>query len=181
MSVRAALFIDRDNTIAFDPGYLHEPARVVLMPHAAQGLAALTAAGWPIVVVSNQSGIARGMFGAEAYHAVMARIRELLAPHRATLLADYFCPHLLEITGPCECRKPGTLLFRQAAKEHGLDLTRSWYVGDRWRDVAPALALGGRGLLIGATDGSEDAREADAHGTLRAPELEAAARIIGRP
>lgn len=181
MSVRAALFIDRDNTIVEDPGYLHEPARVVLLPHAARGLAAIAAAGWPIVVVSNQSGIARGMFGADAYHAVMARIRQLLAPHRATFLADYFCPHLLEITGPCECRKPGTLLFRQAAREHGLDLARSWYLGDRWRDVAPARALGGRGLLIGAADGSEDAREAGANGIMRAPELEAAARIVGRP
>jgi D-glycero-D-manno-heptose 1,7-bisphosphate phosphatase len=181
VSARAAVFIDRDNTIVEDPGYLHEPARVALKPHAAQGLATITAAGWPIVVVSNQSGIARGMFGEDAYRAVMSRIRELLAPHGATLDADYFCPHLAEITGPCECRKPGTLLFRRAATDHGLDLTRSWYLGDRWRDVEPAIALGGRGLLIGAAEGSVDAREADAHGIMKAPDLEAAARIVGRP
>ncbi|MFI5208526.1 MAG: D-glycero-alpha-D-manno-heptose-1,7-bisphosphate 7-phosphatase [Gemmatimonadales bacterium] len=181
MSTRAAVFIDRDNTIVEDPGYLHEPARVVLKPRAAQGLAKVAAAGWPIIVISNQSGIARGMFGEDAYRAVMARTRELLAPHGATLLADYFCPHLEEITGPCKCRKPGTLLFRQAATEHGLDLVRSWYLGDRWRDVEPALTLGGRGLLVGSPEGSEDAREADAHGIMKAPNLEAAARIVGRP
>ncbi len=178
---RAAVFIDRDNTIVEDPGYLHDPARVALKPHAALGLARITAAGWPVIVISNQSGIARGMFGVDAYHAVMARIRELLAPHGARLDADYFCPHLTEITGPCECRKPGTLLFRRAAAEHGLDLARSWYLGDRWRDVEPATLLGGRGLLIGAAEGSEDAREAEVHGIMKAANLEAAARIVGRP
>ena len=178
---RAAVFIDRDGTIVEDPGYLHEPARVALKPHAALGLARITKAGWPIVVISNQSGIARGMFGEDAYRAVMSRIRELLDPAGARLMADYFCPHLPRITGSCECRKPGTLLFRQAATEHRLDLARSWYLGDRWRDVEPALALGGRGLLVGAPEGSEDAREADAHGIMKAPNLEAAARIVGRP
>ena len=103
-SPRPAVFIDRDNTIVEDPGYLHEPARVVLKAGAAEGLAQLTKSGWPIVVVSNQSGIARGMFGADAYQAVMARLRELLAPAGARILADYFCPHLPDITGPCECR-----------------------------------------------------------------------------
>jgi histidinol-phosphate phosphatase family protein len=177
----AAVFIDRDNTIVEDPGYLHEPAMVKLKPHAARGLARLTAAGWPIVVISNQSGIARGMFGEDAYHAVMSRIRQLLAPSGAQLMADYFCPHLREITGPCECRKPGALLFRRAAADHGFDLARSWYLGDRWRDVEPALALGGRGLLIGAAEGSEDVREADAHRIPKATDLVAAARIVGRP
>ncbi|MFI5280880.1 MAG: D-glycero-alpha-D-manno-heptose-1,7-bisphosphate 7-phosphatase [Gemmatimonadales bacterium] len=177
----AAVFIDRDNTIVEDPGYLHEPALVKLKQHAARGLARITAAGWPIVVVSNQSGIARGVFGEDAYHAVMSRIRKLLAPSGAELMADYFCPHLSEITGPCECRKPGTLLFRRAATDHGFDLARSWYLGDRWRDVAPALELGGRGLLIGAAEGQEDARQADAHGILKAADLLAAARIVGRP
>jgi histidinol phosphatase-like enzyme len=121
------------------------------------------------------------MFGEGAYYAVMARMKELLAPSGVTILADYFCPHLPEISGPCECRKPGTLLFRQAAKEHGLDLARSWYLGDRWRDVEPALTLGGRGLLVGAAEGSEDAREAGARGIMKVPDLEAAARIVGRP
>ena len=178
---RAAVFLDRDNTIVRDPGYLHDPAAVVLMPGAAAGLAALTAAGWPIVVISNQSGIARGMYGEDAYRAVMARIIELLAPHGARLDADYFCPHLPDISGPCECRKPGTLLFRRAARERGLDLTRSWYLGDHWRDVEPALALGGRGLLVGAPAGSQDEREASRHGIPNAPDLEAASRILGRP
>ena len=179
MSARAAVFLDRDNTIVADPGYLHEPDRVALLPGAAEGLRVLASAGWPLVVISNQSGIARGMYGEDNYRAVMTRIGELLAPHGARLLADYFCPHLPEPNAPCECRKPGTLLFRRAARDHDLDLTRSWYVGDRWRDVAPALELGGRGLLVGTAEGSEDAREAARSGTAQAPDLAAAARLIG--
>src|SRR5207249_3727187 len=147
----------------------HEPARVVLRPGAGEGLARLTTAGWPLVVVSNQSGIARGMYGAQDYQAVMTRMRELMARAGAAApLADYYCPHLPDQTPPCECRKPGTLLFRRAARDHGLDLARSWYVGDRWRDVAPALELGGQGLLVGAAEGSEDAREAARTGIARA-------------
>jgi histidinol-phosphate phosphatase family protein len=181
VSGRAAVFIDRDNTIVEDPGYLHEPAKVVLKPRAAEGLAAITKAGWPIVVISNQSGIARGLYGEDAYHAVMQRIRELLAPGGAMIVADYFCPHFEAINGPCDCRKPGTLLFRQAARDLELDPARSWYLGDRWRDVAPALALGGRGLLIGAADDSEDAKQADSHGIMKVPDIEAAGRVLGRP
>ena len=180
MSERAAVFLDRDNTIVADPGYLHEPDRVALLPGAAEGLRAPAAARWPLVVISNQSGIARGLYGEDAYRAVMTRIGELLAPDDVRFLADYFCPHLPERIPPCECRKPGTLLFRRAARDHGLDLTRSWYVGDRWRDVAPALELGGRGMLVGAAEGSQDAREAARSGTARAPDLAAAARLIGQ-
>jgi D-glycero-D-manno-heptose 1,7-bisphosphate phosphatase len=171
-----AVFLDRDGTLVEDPGYLHEPARVRLLPRAGQGLAALAAAGWPLIVITNQSGIARGLFGEEAFHAVMRRLAALLEPHGARLLDAYFCPHLPELTGPCRCRKPGTELFERAAHEHDLDVSRSWYVGDRLRDVAPASALGGRGLLLPLPDG----RYEEPHqGYATAPDLVAAASLIG--
>ena len=179
MSARGAIFLDRDNTIVADPGYLHEPRLVRLLPRAADGLRSMSEAGWPLIVVSNQSGIARGMFGPDAYHAVMERMAELLEPHGVRILADYFCSHLPVSSGPCECRKPGTLLFRTAAKGHDLDLAKSWFVGDRWRDIAPGLALGGRGVLIGAPADPADAEEASRRGVSRAPDLTGAARIIG--
>lgn len=178
---RGAVFLDRDRTLVEDPGYLHEPSRVVLLPGAAEGLAELTRAGWPLIVVSNQSGIALGKFGPEDFHAVMRRIGELLAPHGVQLLASYFCPHHPDVGGPCECRKPGLKLFRQAAAEHGLSLGDSWFVGDRWRDVEPALALGGRGVLISSDPLHEDAREAARHAIRSVGDLVSAARIIGRP
>lgn len=174
-----AVFLDRDNTIVRDPGYLHDPEQVELLPGAADGLAALAAAGWPLVVVSNQSGIARGLFGPEAFHAVMRRIEVLLAPRKVHVQASYFCPHHPDVGGPCECRKPGVLLFRQAAAEHGIVLGASWFLGDRWRDVQPALALGGRGALVDGDPLSADAHEASRHAVRVVPDLPGAARIIG--
>ena len=177
---RGAVFLDRDNTIVRDPGYLHDPDTVALLPGAADGLAALAAAGWPLIVVSNQSGIERGLFGPDAFHAVMRRIEALLAPRAVHVLASYFCPHHPDVGGPCECRKPGVLLFRQAAAEHGVELGASWFVGDRWRDVQPALTLGGRGILVDGDPLSADANEASRHGVRVVADLAAVAQLIER-
>lgn len=173
-----AIFLDRDNTIVKDTGYLHEPARVALMPHAAKGLAAMAKAGWPLIVVSNQSGIARSMYGEKEYHAVMKRIAALLEPHGVQILGDYFCPHHPDFTGACYCRKPAAKLFRDASREHGIHLAQSWYIGDRWRDVAPSATLGGRGILVSKDEQSDDARQAVAAGLLVVPDLGAAAKLI---
>lgn len=175
-----AVFLDRDNTIVSDPGYLHDPDQVALLPGAADGLAAMAAAGWPLVVVSNQSGIARGLFEPEAFHAVMRRIEALLAARGVHVLASYFCPHHPDVGGACDCRKPGALLFRQAAAEHHLDLSESWFIGDRWRDIQPALTLGGRGILVDGDPLSSDALEASRHAFRIVPDLVSAARHIGR-
>jgi len=92
--------------------------------------------------------MARGLIGESQYHRVEARLAELLATHGARIDATYVCPHHPEFDRACDCRKPGTLLFRRAAADHGLDLTTSVYVGDRWRDVQPGIVLGGRPMLI---------------------------------
>jgi D-glycero-D-manno-heptose 1,7-bisphosphate phosphatase len=178
---RGAVFLDRDSTIIRDPGYLSDPEAVELLPGVLDGLRALADAGWPLVVVSNQSGIARGLFAADAVRAVMARVRALLASAGVTLLADYFCPHHPDFTGPCDCRKPGLALFRRAAEQHGLDLAASWYVGDRWHDVAPALAVGGRGVLLARDASAADVQQALAHGVAVVPDVPAAARLIVAP
>ncbi len=180
--MRGAVFLDRDNTLVRDPapGYLHDPDRVELLPGAAAGLGALARAGWPLVVVSNQSGIARGIFGPEAFTAVMDRIGALLAPHGVHFAGAFFCPHHPDFTGPCECRKPGVELFRRAARLLALDLARSWMVGDRVEDAEPALQLGGRGILLAASETTPEAGRARALGLDVAPDLEAAARLILR-
>ena len=145
---RAAVFLDRDGTIIRDTSYVSRPESVELLPDAADAIRRLNASDVPVILVTNQSGIARKLFDAAAYELVHARLVALLAAGGARLDAAYMCPHLPELSGPCDCRKPGTLLFRRAAQEHHLDLTRSWYLGDRWRDVSPAITLGGRGILI---------------------------------
>lgn len=179
--MRAAVFLDRDGTLVRDPGYLHDPALVELLPRVAHGLGELARAGWPLVVVSNQSGIARGFYGAEGFAAVQARLGELLAPHGVRFAGAYFCPHHPDITGPCDCRKPGVALFEQAARELGLDLARSWMVGDRVSDAEPALRLGGRGLVIESPQLPDEAARARALGLAVASDFGAVARLIGLP
>jgi D-glycero-D-manno-heptose 1,7-bisphosphate phosphatase len=98
--------------------------------------------------VTNQSGIARGLFGEADYHAVNARLREVLKSGGASFDGTYHCPHHPDFSGPCDCRKPGTALYLRAASELGLDLSRSFYVGDKPSDVEPARTLGGEGILV---------------------------------
>ena len=161
-ALRAAAFLDRDGTIVADAGYLRDPADVRLLPGAAGAIAHLNGRGVPVVVVTNQSGIARGLMTQADYDAVRARLDALLQAAGARIDATYVCTHHPDYTGPCECRKPGTFLYRQAAAQHALDLAGSTYIGDRWRDVAPALELGGRGILIdGPWTPLDDVRRAE--------------------
>ena len=149
---RPAVFLDRDGTIIRDTGYVGSEDVVELLPGAAEAIRVLNESGWPVVVVTNQSGIARGYFTLEDYARVRARIDALLWSHGARLDASYACPHHPDLTGPCECRKPGTLLHRQAADALGLDVARSWYIGDRLHDVQPSTELGGVGVLVPTDD-----------------------------
>lgn len=179
-STRPAVFLDRDGTLIEDTGYIRDPAAVRLLPGAAAAIARLNAAGILAIVVTNQSGIARGLLTAAEYLAIERRVDELLAREGAHLDAHYFCPHLPEITGPCECRKPGVLLYRQAADRFGINLSASWWIGDRLRDVVPAEVLGGRGiLLLTGVDSIEATKPAP---FLVASDLSAAvARLVPHP
>ncbi len=148
MSGRPAAFLDRDGTIIHDFHFTDSPADVLLLPGAARALERLNRAGIPVIVVTNQSGIARGFFTMADYERVNARMRELLAAEGARIDDAYVCPHHPDFSGPCACRKPGTLLFEEAAIDHDLDVTRSLYAGDRFRDIQPGLTLGGLALLV---------------------------------
>jgi D-glycero-D-manno-heptose 1,7-bisphosphate phosphatase len=171
---RIAVFLDRDGTIIEDVGYLKDAGDVRLLPGAAQAIQRLNSAGLLSIVVSNQSGIARRLLTEADYRRTEQRVDELVSENGGHLDAHYFCPHLPEVDGACECRKPGTLLYRQAAERFFIDLSRSWWVGDRLRDVVPAESLGGRGILVGTTepDGAET------HRFSRARDLSAAVEEI---
>jgi D-glycero-D-manno-heptose 1,7-bisphosphate phosphatase len=152
MNRRPALFSDRDGTLIRDVHYLREPAKVELIPGAVEFLKRFRDAGFALVVVTNQSGIARGLITAEEYEAVRARLDGLLAAEGVTLDASLHCPHHPDHGRPCSCRKPGTLLFEQARDRLELDFSSSVLVGDRWRDVAPAITLGARGILVAGSE-----------------------------
>ena len=145
---RPAVFLDRDGTLIKDWHFIGEPEQVELLEGAAGAVRRLNEAGWPVIIVTNQSGIARGYFTESDYHNVRERLNALLADGGARVDASYMCPHHPDFSGPCECRKPGTLLFRRAVQEHALDPKRSWYIGDKLRDVRPAGELGGNGVMI---------------------------------
>ena len=145
---RAAAFLDRDGTIIEDVDYISRPEDVRLLPAAAEAIGTLNDAGVPVIVVSNQSGIGRGYFSYEDFERVQAHIEELLGVRGAHLDGTYICPHAPSDPPACRCRKPDVGLFERAARDHQLDLARSWYGGDKWRDIEPALRLGGRGRLI---------------------------------
>lgn len=156
---RPAVFLDRDGTIIAEREYLSDPAGVELLPGTVEALRRLREAGYALVVITNQSGIARGLYGTGAFLAVQARLEELLAARHVHFAGVYFCPHHPDFTGPCACRKPGTELFRRAIRDLDLDAGRSWYVGDRLGDVLPAKELGGRGILVRTGHGGELAAE----------------------
>ena len=145
---RPAAFMDRDGTIIRDANYVRDPNDVVLLPGAAEAVRLLNDHGVATIIVTNQSGIARGYLDADDYERVRRRVDELLAADGARVDATYMCPHLPEITGECDCRKPGLGMYRQAIADHAIDGARSLFVGDRWRDVAPASAFGGLAVLL---------------------------------
>jgi D-glycero-D-manno-heptose 1,7-bisphosphate phosphatase len=147
-ALRAAAFVDRDGTLMAEKEYLADPEGVALLDGAVEALARLRRAGFAIVIVTNQSGIARGLYTEDDYHRVAARLQALLEDAGVPPDGTYYCPHHPDHTGPCDCRKPGTGMYERAARELGLDLAASWYVGDKVTDVLPARALGGHGILV---------------------------------
>ena len=112
---RPAVFLDRDGTIIVEKVYLSDPAGVELIPGAVEGLHRFCRAGFLLVVVTNQAGIARGRYTIDDYRAVEDRLSEMLGEHGVSLDATYFCPHHPDWTGPCDCRKPATGMHMQAA------------------------------------------------------------------
>lgn len=179
-SPRAAVFLDRDGTVVDDPGFLRDPEAVRLLPGAAAAIARLNSAGIPAVIITNQSGIARGLITPAEYAAVERRIAEVLAAGGARIEATYHCPHHPEEDGPCDCRKPGTLLYRRAAADLGLDLGSSWGIGDRLSDLEPVRSLGGRAVLVRTGTGIEHQPAAIAAGFPVASDLGAAVDLVLR-
>jgi D-glycero-D-manno-heptose 1,7-bisphosphate phosphatase len=147
-AARPGVFLDRDGTIIEDRDHLGDPEGVRLLPGAAEAIARLNRADLPAIVVTNQSGIGRGYFDEAAYFAVRDRVERLLAERGARLAATYHCPHAPDAAPPCPCRKPRPHLFQRAAREHRLDLARSYFIGDRCRDLEPGVSAGGTGYLL---------------------------------
>lgn len=145
-NLRPAVFLDRDGTISEEMGYVNHISRFRMFAFAPAAIRRMNERGIPVVVVSNQSGVARGFFPETVVREVNERMVRELAAGGARIAACYYCPH-----GPqdgCSCRKPQPGLLRRAADEHGLDLARSFVVGDRYADVEMAHRVGARAALV---------------------------------
>ncbi len=151
---RPAVFLDRDGTLNVEVNYLHRIADLELIPGAADAIRRLNQAGYLVVVVTNQAGIARGFFDVEAVTVLHAHLAAVLASDGARVDAFYFCPHHPEFTGTCACRKPEPGMLLQAAAEHGIELSRSWLIGDTAGDLGAGVAAGCRTVLVRTGYGS---------------------------
>lgn len=150
---KRAIFLDRDGTLNEEVGYICELAQFRLYDFAAEAVRLINEAGWLAIVVTNQSGIARGLLTEESLAQVHERMKSELAQGGAYVDAIYHCPHHPELGAPpylleCDCRKPKPGLLNRAAEEFELDLSACVAVGDRLRDVETAQAVGGRGVLV---------------------------------
>lgn len=154
-----AAFVDRDGTLIEERGDLGDPAGVALIPGSVDAVRRLQEAGLKVILVTNQSGIAKGLFTLEDYRAVHARIEQLLAEQGVRLDGAYMCPHHPDVGGPCDCRKPAEGMYRRAERDLYVDLSRSFYIGDRWRDVTVTESIGGRPFVVSTGAGGQGAPE----------------------
>jgi len=150
---KPAVFLDRDGTLNVETDYLHRPEDAVLFPGAAAAIARLNAVSVPVIVVTNQSGIGRGKYGWPEYQSVMERIGELLALEGAHLDDAYACPYFKGAVGEYRHpdhpdRKPNPGMLLKAAEKHGIDLTRSWMIGDKECDLEAGRRAGCRTALV---------------------------------
>lgn len=181
-SVHKAAFIDRDGVINEERGYVHRADQFALLPGVPEGLALLARAGYKLVVVTNQAGVARGYYDEQAVALLHAHMRQLLAAHRVHIDAIYYCPHhpegaVAQYRQQCTCRKPADGMLRQAAAELGLDLTASVLVGDKRSDIEAGRAAGvAQTVLVESGHALDETARASAGRV--APDLRAAARIL---
>jgi D-glycero-D-manno-heptose 1,7-bisphosphate phosphatase len=153
---RSAVFLDRDGTLNREIGHFGDPARVEILPGVPEALRLLEGAGFLLVVVTNQSAIARGIATRSGVDASNARLASLLEGEGVRLQGFYVCPHHPDLTGPCACRKPAPGLLFEAARDLGIDLRRSFLVGDKHSDILAGRRAGTRTVLLATGHGREE-------------------------
>ena len=181
--MKRAVFLDKDGTLVDDVPYNVDPARLRLAQGAGPALRLMQDMGYRLIVVSNQSGVARGLFSEAALPPLFAALQGMLAREGVSLDGWYWCPHHPqgEATGyaiECGCRKPMPGMLQQAARDHGIDLARSWMVGDILNDVEAGRRAGCRTVLIANGNETEWLRSPLRTPDISAPDLLSAARAM---
>lgn len=148
-----AVFFDRDGSINEDIGYVSRPGDLVVYPWAAEAIRLVNQSAMKAIVITNQSGIARGMYTEETLHQIHERLRQEVSRKGAHIDAFYYCPHHPKIGDRryrqiCLCRKPLPGMLQQAAREHDIDISRSYLIGDKSSDIKAATNAGAKGVLV---------------------------------
>ncbi|MDR3357301.1 MAG: D-glycero-beta-D-manno-heptose 1,7-bisphosphate 7-phosphatase [Desulfovibrio sp.] len=151
-----AIFLDRDGTLNRETGYLCDWSAWQWLPGVPETLALLGRHGYKLVVVTNQSGLARGFYNAESVKRLHELMNRDLAARNAAIHAFYYCPHHPDFTGPCACRKPRPGMLLRAAAEMSLNRAQSWMIGDKALDMEAGLAAGCRSVLVRTGYGRRD-------------------------
>jgi D-glycero-D-manno-heptose 1,7-bisphosphate phosphatase len=150
---RPAVFIDRDGTVNEQMGYVNHPSRFIILPRTAEAIRILNREGYLAIIVSNQSGVARGYFPIELLYNIHASMKESLLKDGATVDGIFFCPHypggiVPEYSIDCDCRKPRTGLIKQACGQFEIDMSRSYMIGDHYSDMELAERADLRAILV---------------------------------
>jgi D-glycero-D-manno-heptose 1,7-bisphosphate phosphatase len=183
--VRRAVFLDRDGTLIEEIGYLDRLDRISVFPYSIDAVRQLNRAGFAVIVITNQAGVARGFFTEEFVGETHRHLASVFAEGGATIDGFYYCPHHPDgkvdvYRRRCECRKPQSGLLRQAAEEHQLDLARSFAVGDREHDLQAGAAVGAAPVLVRTGYGSRNEDAAHGSGAVVTDNLMAAVAWILR-
>jgi D,D-heptose 1,7-bisphosphate phosphatase len=159
---RPAVFLDRDGTLNEEAGYVDRLERLILFPYVIDGIRLLRQMGYLVVVMTNQAGVAQGFYGEDFVEESWRYLAERARLGGARIDGHYYCPHspdavVEKYRVECECRKPKAGMAIRAAQDLNIDLRRSVVIGDRWRDLAVAKAIGGRGILVKTGYGATEA------------------------
>ena len=151
--MKRAVFLDRDGVIVEDSGYIDDCSRVRILPNAGEAVKLLNESGFEVIVVTNQSGVARGYFTEETVKEINNHIRESLADQGAFIDGMYYCPHhvdgtLMEYKKDCNCRKPNPGMIEQAVHDHNIDLSNSFLIGDKASDIEAGHRAGCKTILL---------------------------------
>ena len=146
--LRPAIFLDRDGTLNVEKNYLYKPSDWEWIPGAIETIRSFNQAGYLVIVVTNQAGIARGFFSSAEVESLHRHVDGMLAAKGARVDGYYYCPHHSDFSGPCDCRKPKPGMLLRAQSDHQIDMSRSWMIGDKLIDVQAGLAAGVRSMLV---------------------------------
>lgn len=172
-AVRKAVFLDRDGTLIEEVNFLSDPEQVSLFSGTVEALKLLRSKGFLLIVVTNQSGVGRGLFNEDSVASVHSRIQELTGD---LIDAFYFCPHLPD--EGCECRKPSDGMLRSAVDDFKIDLAQSWMIGDKSLDVMTGLGVGMKSILVRTGYGSEHESALSEKSHFAVDEIKEAAELI---